>query len=291
MIRTNAANLYVVSVVGEISPPTSRTGVQRVGYDGVARMLPGTGGITYNLRVGDPAMGGMGDHVEPCCSVKNKDDAANNMFNILSCVGNEARLISGEAKGTVGRVTGKHGGIEHVLVDFPPEKLDDLAVGDKVLVKSCGQGLEMENFPEIKVMNLDPSLMDRMGLTIEGETLVVPVTHEIPAHLMGSGIGAPAAERGDYDVTTQDKEALADLRLDELRLGDIVAIHDRSSFYGRSYRRGAIEIGVVVHADSYISGHGPGITTLLTANAPGKICPVIDRNANIARYLGLREDL
>ncbi|HCJ11455.1 MAG TPA: DUF4438 domain-containing protein, partial [Clostridiales bacterium] len=55
-------------------------------------------------------------------------------------------------------------------------------------------------------------------------------------------------------------------------------------------RRGAVIIGVVVHSDSKISGHGPGITTLLTANR-GEILPRLDSGANLALLLGLRSDI
>jgi hypothetical protein len=138
-------------------------------------------------------------------------------------------------------------------------------------------------------MNLDPGLFEKMNAKIaEGGVLEVPVAAIVPAELMGSGIGAATAERGDYDITTQDAEALRENGLEDIRFGDIVAVLDRSSFYGRSYRKGAIEVGVVVHSDSKLSGHGPGVTTLLTANR-GEIKPVLDKQANIANYLGVRK--
>ncbi len=191
--------------------------------------------------------------------------------------------------GAKGYVTGTHGGIEHVLIDFEPEVLEKLVIGDKIQVRSCGQGMEIEDYPGVKCMNLDPDLFAKMNVREgEGGVLEVPVAAIVPAELMGSGIGAASAEKGDYDITTQDAEALREHGLEDIRLGDIVAVRDRSSFYGRSYRKGAIEIGVVVHSDSKISGHGPGVTTLLTANR-GEIRPVLDPNANIAYYLGVRK--
>jgi hypothetical protein len=288
VLKTNKDKLPILSVLGEVSSPGMRT-PYRVGFDGVPRVVAGTGGITYNARIGDPAFGWAGDHVEPGVSTKNKDETANSGYNGLSCVGNKAYVVSGDAKGSVGYVTGTHGGIEHVLVDFEPEVLERLTIGDKVQVRGCGQGLEIEDHPGVKCMNLDPSLFEKMGVREAGAgVLEVPVAAIAPAELMGSGIGASSAERGDYDITTQDAEALRAHGLDKLRFGDIVAVRDRSSFFGRSYRKGALEIGVVVHSDSKISGHGPGVTTLLTANH-GEIRPVLDANANIAYYLGRRE--
>lgn len=290
MIRTNRDRLIRQSVLGRVAPPGWRR-PYRVGYDGVPRVVPGTGGITYNLRVGDLAMGWAADHVEPGVSSKDKDDdVANAAYNVMSCVGNDAFVVDGDAKGAKGTVVGKHGGIEHVMIDFEPEVLEKLVIGDKLQVRAFGQGLELPDFPGVKCMNVDPRVVEKLGTAGEDGKLAIPVTHIVPAELMGSGIGSASAERGDYDITTQDPELIKELGLDDLRLGDIVAVTDRSSFYGRQYRRGAVEILIVSHADSHLSGHGPGCTTLLTANN-GEIKPVIDERANIAIILGLREDM
>lgn len=282
---TNRDRLVKISVLGEVSPPQLRA-PYRVGADGVARMLPGVGGIVYNVRVGAPARGWAADHVEPGVSIKVKDDTVNAALNSLACVGNEAVVVSGEARGARGVVTGKHGGIEHVLVDFDPAALEQLALGDKIQVRAWGQGLELEAFPGIRCMNLDPDLLARMPLAADGGALRVPVVAEIPPQLMGSGVGSASSERGDYDITTQDLEVLREHGLLDLRLGDLVAIRDRSGRFGRSYRRGALEVGVVVHTDSFLAGHGPGVTTLFTADG-GEIEPVRDPRANIGFYLGI----
>lgn len=293
--KTNQDRIVTISVQGEVSAPVmSQT--YRVGYDGVARVGPATGGIVYNVRVGDTAYGWAGDHIEPGVSTKDKDERINTAYNTLSCVGNRATVVSGEAKGSSGVVTGKHGGIEHVIIDFEPSVLDKMAIGDKILVRARGQGLEIEGFSTVKVMNCDPDLLDRLNLEIvDGATrarkarLSVPVVAEVPAYLMGSGLGAPTSHSGDYDITTQDPPVLAKLGLDKLRYGDIVSIRDASSFYGRSYRRGAIIVGVIIHSDSKIAGHGPGVTTLLTCNS-GEIVPRLDPKANLALLLGLRPE-
>jgi len=62
---------------------------------------------------------------------------------------------------------------------------------------------------------------------------------------------------------------------------------DSSSYYGRSYRRGAVIIGIVVHGNSFVSGHGPGVTSLITS-LKGKIKPVKAEKANISDYLNLQ---
>jgi hypothetical protein len=68
MLKTNAEKLIKLSVTGEIASPTIRN-VYNVSATGKPQILPGVGGITYNLRVGDPACGWEADHVEPAVSV------------------------------------------------------------------------------------------------------------------------------------------------------------------------------------------------------------------------------
>src|SRR3989337_3352613 len=162
MLRTNADKLVKISVMGEVASPVVVRSVYNVSATGAPSVLPGVGGITYKIRVGDLACGWEADHVEPCVSVENKENdprygqGANAAFNVLSCVGNEAVVVNGDSKGAMGIVTGKHGGIDHVLVEFQPETLEKLMPGDKILVKAFGVGLKLTDFPGIKVMNMDP---------------------------------------------------------------------------------------------------------------------------------------
>lgn len=214
MIRTNIDKLVKMSVVGEISHRKAKP--YTITADGRPVVRPGTGGITYNIRVGDSIAGWVADHVEPCVSIKNSDSNANNGLNTLTCIGNEASLIGGEAKGEKGTVTGKHGGIEHILVDFPPETLDKLNIGDKMLIKAICVGFELPDFPEVTVMNLSPKLFSAMELDSDGDSLVVPVTHKIPARIMGSGLGSNHAYRGDYDIQMFDESTVKEYGLDTL---------------------------------------------------------------------------
>ncbi len=286
-MRFNEKALAMVSVLGQVSPPRMYS-PYRVGFDGVPRVGPATGGITYNVKVGDPVYGWAGDHIEPGVSTKNKDNNENAAYNVLACIGNEAKVVSGEAKGATGTVIGKHGGIEHVMVHFNDETLDQLVVGDKLQIRAFGQGMELLDHPDIKVMNVSPDLLKVWDIEESGKRIKVPVAAIVPGHLMGSGLGASSAERGDYDITTQDKGELKEHGLEDLRFGDFVAITDHASHFGRHYKKGAIIIGVVVHSDSFISGHGPGVTTLLTAY-DGLIEPVVNAKANVGNYLGLRQ--
>lgn len=292
-MRTNVDKIVRISVIGDIASPVFRKSPYRIASNGQPVVLPGVGGITYNVRVGDLAVGWMADHVEPGVSLENKekDDrfphGSNYALNILSCVGNEAVVVSGDAKGEKGVVTGKHGGIEHVLVDFTEKIMEKLVIGDKILIKAFGTGLKLRDFPEVKVMNIDPSFLQILEIEDEGEKLKIPVTHCVPAKTMGSGLGANNAYSGDYDIQLFDEETMKEYRLQELRLGDLVAIMDADHSYGRIYRKKSVSIGIIAHTDCVISGHGPGVTTLLTSRT-GKIIPKINAQTNIATLLKLR---
>jgi hypothetical protein len=295
MLKINEDKLVKISVVGEVVSPVLRD-AYRISAQGNPVVLPGVGGITYNIRVGDPACGWQADHVEPGISVENKENdprygqSANNAFNLLSCVGNEATVTTGEAKGAKGVVTGKHGGIEHVLIDVQPEIMNKLVIGDKFLIKAFGVGLKLLNAPEVTVMNLDPAFLKAMKPRITKDKLEVPVTHLVPAATMGSGLGANQCYSGDYDIQLFDDDIRKQYELDDLRLGDLVAIIDADHTFGRVYRHGSISVGIVVHTNCVIAGHGPGVTTLFTSKT-GKIIPRIDKSANIDTLLKLRKDL
>lgn len=284
-MKTNKEKLVQISVCGEITHP--KNNFPRITTEGKVKYLPGTGGITYNVQIGDKACGFVADHVEPGVSISNSDTMNNNGLNILASVGNMAKVISGDAKGETGYVTGMHGGIEHVLVYFPKETLEKLSIGDKIQIKSWGTGLEIEECPDIKIYNTDPELLEKLQINIlEDGSIEIPVTTKVPAHLMGSGIGAITSHRGDYDIMTADKEAYDAANLGELRFGDIVLLEDCDNSYGRGYLKGAVSIGVVVHSDCVITGHGPGVTTLLTCQKT-KIKGILDSKANIGHYLGI----
>lgn len=292
VLSTNVKQLVKVAVVGEVTPqeyvPSSVWAPPYfISNTGEPKIVPHTGGITYNVRVGDRIRGLIGDHVEPAVSSKNPDPHANAGYNILSCVGNEATVITGDAKGAKGVVTGTHGGCEHVMIDFDEKTLDKLVIGDKIQVRAFGVGLAIDQFPNIRVTGLDPALFDKWITETKDGKLVVPVAKSAPASIMGSGLGRDNVYRGDYDITLFDPKIVEQYGLDELRFGDFVAILDADSTFGRHYYTGAVSIGIIVHGDSYISGHGPGVTGLLTSRS-GEILPVIDRKANIADILKLR---
>lgn len=293
-LRLNQDELVAVTVQGQAAHPVGRANPYRIGYDGVPRVLPGTGGIVLNRRIGDLCVGLAGDHVEPGVALHNNQrevvgprDGPNNALITYACVGNRARVISGAAAGAQGWVTGKHGGINHVLVDFPSQVLARMNIGDRVSITSYGQGLRLLDHPRIELLNCSPLLLQRWGLTQRNGGLEVPVTHLIPARVMGSGLGKSTAWRGDYDIQLADRETRQRFRLGSLRFGDLVAITDADTRRGPIFRRGRVTIGVIVHGDSTVSGHGPGVTPLLTGPA-SLLRPVRRVQANLAVVLGVR---
>lgn len=286
MLRVNDKELVSISVFGEIASPISDPSPYTVSADGRPVVLPGVGGITYNVKVGDTAVHWEADHVEPGVSLKNTSKEANAALNLFACVGNRAWVSSGDAKGSEGFVTGKHGGIEHVLVDFDDATLEKLTIGDKIMIKGEGVGLKLLDYPEVKIMNLTPGLLDAIPVKAEKGTLLIPVTHRVPAGIMGSGLGSHHSYRGDYDIQLFDESTVKEYNLERLRLGDLVAIIDADHSFGRIYRKGAVTVGVVVHTNSVTAGHGPGITTLFTSSK-GRIKLVMDDSANIGKYMSL----
>jgi hypothetical protein len=137
---------------------------------------------------------------------------------------------------------------------------------------------------------MDPALLEAWDPQPSGDKLLVPVTHVVPAAIMGSGLGANQVNSGDYDIQLFDQVVIDQYGLGTLRLGDLVAIIDADHSFGRIYRQGAISVGVVVHTNCFAAGHGPGVTTLMTSTE-GKIVPQISSKANIASLLKLRADI
>jgi hypothetical protein len=292
MLKTNEDKLVELSMQCKPGPPRIRPG-WKVDHEGKPFILPSIGGITLNIQVGDSAFGLAGDHIEPgvSCSANSEKpfEFPNNSLQLLSCIGNEAIIVSGDAKGEKGVVTGHHGGSEHVIVDFPKKILKQLIYDDKIMIRTRGQGLRLIDYPDIKLYNLDPDLLKKMKIKEKKEKklkglIEVPVTTIVPAQCMGSGLGSAHVAAGDYDIMTSDPDTVKEYKLDKIKFGDFVALLDHDNSYGRSFLKGAISIGVVVHSDCLLAGHGPGVSTLMTCSKP-LIKPILDADANIADIL------
>jgi hypothetical protein len=119
----------------------------------------------------------------------------------------------------------------------------------------------------------------------DGGRLHANVAMELPIRIMGSGAELNS-EYVDQDLMSGDRALMAELGIDQMRLGDLIAIRHADHHWGRSYREGAVSICLCIHGDSIMTGHGPGILTLMTA-AEGTIDFTVDPRANISNLLDL----
>lgn len=292
MLADNRSQLIGVSVQGSVSSPmfpSLPAPPYVITAEGHATLLPSQGGIVYNVRIGDSAFGWLADMVQPGVSITDANEGSRQALNVLACVGNDAIVVSGRAAGARGIVTGKSGRFaEHVIIDFAPEVLDQLAIQDRILIHAFGRSLALRDYPEVQLKSISPRLLDVLEVSPTGPNcLCVPVAAEVPATLIGAGSGL-LSESGSVQIQSDDAEILAKHGGDRLRLGDIVAIRDYDSRWGPGYRRGAMTVGVVSHGDSPRAGYGPGVTPLLTALG-GKIQAAVVKERNIATMLGIRD--
>ncbi len=289
MITTNKKRLVRISVMGQVDAPRFPSvpwNPHFISREGKPSLLPLNGGIVYNVRSGDPALGWAAELIEPGVSIRAQDAAAHRALKVYASVGNEAVVMSGRAKGAKGTVTGKSGRfMDHVIIDFPPEALDDLAVGDPIVVKAFGRGAAIEGFAGIEVKNIDPALLEMIGITESGGQLQVPVVATLPAELMGAGTGLDS-DGGCLQIQTGSPGVVEKYALQDLRLGDIIAVEDYECLYAPGYWRGAMSVGIVGHGDSVRTGFGPGMTMFMTGSG-SEILPVHAPQANVARLMGL----
>ncbi len=284
----NREELVMTAVTGEITSPAMDGNPYEVSANGEPIVPVGVGGIRYNVRVGMPAFGWVGDQVEPGVSIAHPLEEANDALNIFACVGNRVQVRGGDAAGAWGTVTGKHEefrAYKHVLVHLDSETLERLLPGDTLLVRAHGCGLRLPALPGITCHSLGPELWDAWDPQLRDGCLVVRVAAIVPPELMGSGSGRLSAA-ACIDLQTADEEMLQRHGLSALRLGDLVAVRDWDAAYFTGYREGALTVGVIAHGDSRLAGHGPGITILLSCS-DGSIEPAMDAAANIALLLGL----
>jgi hypothetical protein len=290
-VRTNKDKIVAVSVMGQIASP-GFPGLPaepyRLDAHGRPFLLPTYGGIVYNVSVGDSAYGWLADCIHPGVSISLKDDNGNRGLNLFACVGNAAMVMSGDAKGARGVVTGKSGRFsEHVILHFSKADREKMAIGDKINIKSVGVGMELLDHPGVTLKSCSLELVEGLEVTTAPDgRLNVPVTAVVPPHLLGAGAGL-TSEGGSLHIQSQDKDALRAAGLDKLRLGDVVALADYDSSFNHGYLRGAVGIGVVGQGDSPRAGYGPGVTLVMTSMTGG-INPVVSPGVNIAEIFGLK---
>lgn len=288
-IQFNDADLVSVSVGGAIAHPTFPglpAEPYRLAADGKPFLLPTFGGIVYNVSVGDPAFGWAADCIHPGISIKGADDLKNRGLNVFACLGNTAVVMTGQAQGAKGVVTGKSGRFsEQVIVHFPVEVRRKMAVGDQIIVRALGTGLEIRDHAAVSCKGLSPALLQAIPKKVEDGILKIGVVATVPAHLVGAGAGL-TSEGGSLHIQTTDRAEVEKAGLSALRLGDVVAIENTDSRYNHGYLRGALGIGIVGQTDGPRAGYGPGLTVMMTAPG-GELGSFPSPGANIATLLSL----
>ncbi|SIQ45959.1 protein of unknown function [Rhizobium sp. RU35A] len=288
-IELNEADLVSVSVGGAIAHP-GFPGLPaepyRLAADGTPFLLPTFGGIVYNVSVGDRAFGWAADCIHPGVSIKGADDLKNRGLNVFACLGNTAVVMTGQAQGAKGVVTGKSGRFsEQVIVHFPVEVRRKMAVGDQIVVRALGTGMEIRGHAAVACKGLSPALLKALPKKVEDGVLKIGTVATVPAHLVGAGAGL-TSEGGSLHIQTTDRAEVEKAGLSSLRLGDVVAIENTDSRYNHGYLRGALGIGVVGQTDGPRAGYGPGLTVIMTA-PKGELGSFAAPGTNIATLLAL----
>lgn len=261
----------MVAVGGQIAHPVGRANPYRIGNDGIARVLPATGGIVLNHRIGDRCVGLAGSRHRtgrgaPQQSARGSRSPRWSQYGALNlCLRRQSRHGHQRPLHWPARLSHRQARRRQPCPGgLSSNRAAAFADGDRIQIHSYGLGLRLLDYPEITVFNCAPALLDRWELRELDGRLRIPVTHLIPAAIMGSGLGKNTVWRGDYDIQLFDSDVRRRYRLGSLRFGDMVAIQHGDARFGPSFRQGRITIGIVVHGDGPVSGHGPGVTVLLS---------------------------
>jgi Domain of unknown function (DUF4438) len=266
-VAQTALRPVAVNMLGVVEHPVLDGGPWRINRNGIPYVPLGDGGIVLDLQLGDSVFGLAADHAAPGACLVHPDPAARHALSVYACIGNTARVRTGQAAGARGVVLGQRGEEGRVIVGFAQADLARMRPSDEVAVRGFGQGLRPPLLrPDVTVMNLDPDVLALLPVTApdgEGGPVAVGVRMTVPSRLAGNGIGRPAAG-WDLDLQLPPPGPDGD---GNLLLGDLVAVTDVDARWNMGYRRDWVTVGVVVHGASPLPGHGPGITPILTGPA------------------------
>ena len=280
---SNVESLIQMAVAGYVSQPSFKNPGYIPNNDGKSVIYPGMFGVVNNVKVGDKAFGWAGDHIEPGVSIDSEHINEHFALHYMVCTGNKAIVRSGEAKGSIGIVTGEHA---RNLVHIEQKTLDKICVGDQIDIITHGRGLKLLDFPDIELKKIDPNLLKSMNLKIVDKKLIVDVAMELPIRIMGSGAELNS-EYVDQDLMSGDRSLMKKLKIDQMRLGDLIVINHADHRWGRSFKKDYISIAICIHGDSVMTGHGPGIMTIMTGKRKN-LGWKINKKANIKNILKVK---
>ena len=280
---SNVESLIQMAVAGYVSQPSFKNPGYIPNNDGKSVIYPGMFGVVNNVKVGDKAFGWAGDHIEPGVSIDSEHINEHFALHYMVCTGNKAIVRSGEAKGSIGIVTGEHA---RNLVHFEQKTLNKICVGDQIDIITHGRGLKLLDFPDIELKKIDPNLLKSMNLKIVDKKLIVDVAMELPIRIMGSGAELNS-EYVDQDLMSGDRSLMKKLKIDQMRLGDLIVINHADHRWGRSFKKDYISIAICIHGDSVMTGHGPGIMTIMTGKRKN-LGWKINKKANIKNILKVK---
>ena len=123
---------------------------------------------------------------------------------------------------------------EHVrnLIHFE-NKIHKICIGDQIDIITHGRGLKLLDFPNIEIKKI-PKLLKSLFLKIV-KKLIVDVAIELPIRIMGSGAELNS-EYVDQDLMSGDRALMKKLKIDQMKLGDLIAINHADHRWGRSYK-------------------------------------------------------
>ena len=282
-LKTNEKKLIKMSIGGYVTQPSFKNPGYIPDNDGNSVILPGMNGVVNNVKVGDKAFGWNGDHIEPGVSIDSENVNEHFALHYLVCTGNKAIVRSGEAKGKTGIVTGEHA---RNLIHFEQNILEKICVGDQIDIITHGRGLKLLDFPEIEIKKIAPNLLKSMNFKVENKKLIVDVAIELPIKIMGSGAELNS-EYVDQDLMSGDRSLMKKLKIDQMKLGDLIVINHADHRWGRSYKKDHVSIALCIHGDSVMTGHGPGIMTIMTGTKKN-LGWRINKKANLKNILKIK---
>lgn len=232
----------------------------RTDRDGRPYVPVGDGGIVLGVRLGDSVFATDGDHAAPGVTIIHPDAGARFALTAFSCIGNEVIVRSGFAAGSIGHVVGKRGESGRVIVAFDDLVMQKLLPGDRMSVRTVGQGFVPEGLaPTVELLNVDPGLFSTLPFTTAEGITTVSVAGRLPSKVCGNGIGRPAQM---WDVDLALVADSPDLGGAAMHLGDLWAIENLDVRNNMGYRRGWVTVGVICHGGSPMPGHGPGLVPI-----------------------------